>query len=431
MKTQPVHIRRGLSLYKQPNSPNYYVRVFMPTGGKCLHVKTTGTSDVTAARRFAEDYYADCLLRRRYGEAALPNKAGKATQPHYRFDLVAQELLKRKKAEAGSDKRKLRGWSDAKKLIEAPNGLSAFFKRTDVSTIGTDEAREYLCFAAEHSKKGELASTTQRNHLSVLSGILKFAFEKRMIAAVPGMPKIRLKDHPRPCFTELEFRELCLTAGALKRGAQMRGDDSAAAQWEELELFLTFMIATFLRAGEWKELRQRHCEIVYGDFPYLKVAVPNGKTHKRMVVSMPEAISVYERIIDRDGTDPERFLFKNQYWNRDTAQERMRDSFEAVLKETGLALDHLGNKRTIYSLRHTSLMFRLLYGENVNLLMLARNAGTSVDQLERFYLSHADPAMKVENLHSLKPVPKPVEHWPEFQEAQIDVRSGLLEPELT
>jgi hypothetical protein len=45
-------------------------------------------------------------------------------------------------------------------------------------------------------------------------------------------------------------------------------------------------------------------------------------------------------------------------------------------------------------------MLRLLNGDNVDLLMLARNAGTSVDQLERFYLSHADPAMKVENLHS-------------------------------
>ncbi len=89
MKTQAIRIRTGLSLYKQPLTPNWYARVYMPLGSKRLHVRSTGTTDVTAAKRCAEDFYADCLLRRRYGEAGLPTKAGKATQPHYRFDLVA------------------------------------------------------------------------------------------------------------------------------------------------------------------------------------------------------------------------------------------------------------------------------------------------------------------------------------------------------
>jgi hypothetical protein len=103
---------------------------------------------------------------------------------------------------------------------------------------------------------------------------------------------------------------------------------------------------------------------------------------------------------------PERYLFKNRYTNRETAKERMDDSFKALLKECHSEFDEFGNKRTIYSLRHTALMLRLLHGNNVDLLMLARNAGTSVDQLERFYLSHTDPAMKVENLQSCK-FPKP------------------------
>ena len=410
MKTQPIHLRRGLTLYKQPltsrgGSPNWYARVWMRIGEQCVHTKSSGTTDAVAAKRFAEDLYAECLIQRRYGRSL--ETGGDATGAHSRrFDVVADQWLDQKKAFAGSDRKKIRACTDARKLITAPNGLGAFFKRTDIGGITTDRVRQYLCFAAEHSKKGELASTTQRNHLSVLNNILKFAAERGLIAAAALMPRLRLKDNPRPCFTEQEYRGLCLSAGVLGRVAGYEGDRKAAAEWEELQDFLVFMVATFLRAGEWKELRQKHCRIVYGDHPYLEVAVPNGKTHKRKVVSMPGAIDVCRRITEREGDDPERFLFKSRYSNRDTAQERMRDSFEALLKETGLALDEFGNKRTIYSLRHTALMFRLLQGQNVDLLMLARNAGTSVDQLERFYLSHADPAMKVENLHSMKPQPE-------------------------
>jgi hypothetical protein len=59
--------------------------------------------------------------------------------------------------------------------------------------------------------------------------------------------------------------------------------------------------------------------------------------------------------------------------------------------------------RPLYSLRHTALMYRALYGE-VDKLVLARNAGTSIDQLEKFYLSHITAGMKRESLHSRKPV---------------------------
>ena len=403
LKTEPIHLFRGLSLYKQPitsrgGSPYWHARVWMRIGDREVHTKSTGTTDAELAKKLAHDFYADCLIRQRSGEAA----GSSLTKPSRRFDVVADEWLNQKKSLAGSDRRKLRAHDDARKLIAAPNGLGAFFKRIDVGLITTGMVRDYLCFAAEHSKRGELATTTQRNHLSILNAILKFAAERQLIVAVPAMPRLRLKDNPRPCFQDWEINELCLTAGVLKRNATARQDYRAAAEWQELEDFVTFMVATFLRAGEWKELRQRHCRVVHGEHPYLEVFVPNGKTHKRKVVSMPEAIAVFQRIVERDGYDPDRYLFKNRYPNRETAKERMDDSFKALLKECHSELDEFGNKRTIYSLRHTALMLRLLHGNNVDLLMLARNAGTSVDQLERFYLSHADPAMKVENLQSFK-----------------------------
>ncbi len=95
------------------------------------------------------------------------------------------------------------------------------------------------------------------------------------------------------------------------------------------------------------------------------------------------------------------YVFFPQYQNREYALQTMRRQFEFVLEQAGLKFDRLGRARTIYSLRHTALMFRLLKGDRVDIFMLARNALTSVDQLERFYLSHAESRMKIENLQSM------------------------------
>ena len=59
------------------------------------------------------------------------------------------------------------------------------------------------------------------------------------------------------------------------------------------------------------------------------------------------------------------------------------------------------SRRTTYSLRHYALQTRLnKSGGKVNIYDLARNAGTSVNQLERFYLKRMKVSKKQrENLN--------------------------------
>jgi integrase len=72
------------------------------------------------------------------------------------------------------------------------------------------------------------------------------------------------------------------------------------------------------------------------------------------------------------------------FCNRDgTEIGSLKKSFEALLKYTGLEYDEKGEKRTIYSLRHTYATFRL--NEGVHQFVLAKNMGTSVAMLERHY----------------------------------------------
>ena len=75
--------------------------------------------------------------------------------------------------------------------------------------------------------------------------------------------------------------------------------------------------------------------------------------------------------------------------------------FNYVLDTDGLKLDQDGQPRTTYSLRHYALQ-KSLYKTSgkVNIYNLVRNAGTSVNQLERFYLKRMKVSKKQrENLN--------------------------------
>ena len=78
----------------------------------------------------------------------------------------------------------------------------------------------------------------------------------------------------------------------------------------------------------------------------------------------------------------------------------MRRQFERILDKAGLKIAPGGEPRTLYSLRHTAIMFRLTEGDNIDLLTLARNARTSVAMIERFYAKPLSGEMNVDNIQS-------------------------------
>ena len=82
--------------------------------------------------------------------------------------------------------------------------------------------------------------------------------------------------------------------------------------------------------------------------------------------------------------------------------DRMGRQFDYIVKAAGLKKSPNGEERTIYSLRHTAIMFRLTKGENIDLLTLARNARTSVEMIERFYARHLNAEMNVEKIQSMR-----------------------------
>ena len=83
---------------------------------------------------------------------------------------------------------------------------------------------------------------------------------------------------------------------------------------------------------------------------------------------------------------PSDYVFLPMYLNRTTAKRVFENQFNYVLERAELDDEDGKRKHSVYSLRHTAINMRLIQSRGkVNLLMLAKNARTSVAQIERFY----------------------------------------------
>ena len=81
------------------------------------------------------------------------------------------------------------------------------------------------------------------------------------------------------------------------------------------------------------------------------------------------------------------FTFYSECMIRTTVANIVQRQFREVLQQGNVQIDEAtGKAHTLYSLRHTAICMRIINSEGrVNIFNLAKNSGTSVDQIERFY----------------------------------------------
>ena len=102
----------------------------------------------------------------------------------------------------------------------------------------------------------------------------------------------------------------------------------------------------------------------------------------------------------RGCAQPNDYLFLPHIRDREAAIHILGKQFRYLLDYTKIREGIHGQNRTLYSLRHTAITFRLLYGRGIDLLTLARNARTSVEMIERFYTSNLSAEMNIDLLQS-------------------------------
>ena len=265
----------------------------------------------------------------------------------------------------------------------------------------------------------QLSSTTVSQYLVVVRKLLKLAIRHGFLREVPELPSVKVANRPRSMLSLAEYAAVVRTAHRLSRWGSTAPEVKASnghrerfwVQPRHLNLppdmawAIRFMVNSFVRPGDLRQLKHKHVQVVRGSSVYLRMTLPQTKKHDAPMVTLRPAVQVYEAALakaQRDGHGgPADYVFLPEEKDRNYALAVLGFWFKWVMREAGVASeDAMGRLRTLYCLRHTSIMFRLLYGQGIDMLTLARNARTSVQMIERFYASALDGEMNVAMLQS-------------------------------
>ena len=394
-----------LKIFRISGSKYWQIRFF--NHGKYI-VKSLKTTDKQEAELLAKHFYASLKNQ------GLVDEADAHENLHPRFDqinnqnvlhdfieevlLIEQERLSRDEITHGS-------YIMAKGRLEGL--VFEFLKPQPLSQIKTETMEKFVSFLTEHN----LAPATIVGYLALMRKLLRLLLRKQVIKQLPLFPKVKSPPNSRGAFTVTEYRAI------LKKSKTLIGQ--TFTDWGEgrrawvrkkyqgmsvgMNLLIRFMVYTFLRPGDIRQLKNKHVEVVRGTFNYLRLTLPEVKRHKAPVVSLPAAVGIYERLLQQQlgkgYGQPEDYVFFPEEKNRPLILDVIGWQFNWILKELGLKQGPHGVNRSLYSLRHTSITFRLIYGGNIDLLTLARNARTSVEMIEKFYASTLSAEMNIALLH--------------------------------
>ncbi len=325
------------------------------------------------------------------------------------FGQVAEKLFNQEAA------REQRGEFSRGSLMVMRNRLDAHI----LPELGSAPVKGLGYVALQHfaDRLGQqgFTTTTISQYLVIVRKVLKLARHLGHLGELPEFPRIRVTATPRGGFSVVEYRQLLRKSRALvglphpvlaRLGPNERFwiARELLVMPEDIPWVIGFMVNTFVRPGDIKLMRHRHIEEIRGRHMYLRMNLPETKRHDKPIVSMRAAVRIFRQIQARNAANgyggPDDFLFLPQLANREHALAVMNQLFQWVMAECGLTKGPLGQTRTLYSLRHTAITFRLLYGQGIDMLTLARNARTSVNMIERFYASSLSGEMNVGMLHS-------------------------------
>ena len=375
-----IKIYKGLSIYRVANSPYWMVRVWDRKRKKYI-TKTTGETSSILAKEAAQSL-ALSLLR-----------AEKPVELEYAFHTYARKLLHKSRLQSDAGERNAQYVKTIHWAVQnADWGLLDYFGDMDVRKVKSMHFQEYLGWLQK--KRPALAASTKNTLNATFRNVMKMAVDEGAVDAVPSTPRSKLKDNPRPFFRfhPLVSKEEDAYQALLTAAKQMAEDKvivRGVPVTDELYDLLLFLSHSFVRPLTTELYAIRHSDVTVADDPKrLVVTVRDGKTGYRAANTMPAAVSVYERIKQRNpNADGEDYIFLPEYLNRTTAAKIIQRQFGELMDRSGLKVDKsTGKTHTLYSLRHTAICMRIINSEGqVNIFNLAKNAGTSVDQIERFY----------------------------------------------
>ncbi|WP_146100014.1 phage integrase SAM-like domain-containing protein [Limnohabitans sp. TS-CS-82] len=393
-----------LKIFRIAGSKYWQVRIF--SHGRYIG-KSLKTTDVHEAHVLAKNFYNELVMRGQVDVLAVPD--GDALlimrKNQYLLHDLIEEILQRELERVARDEIKKESWLMTKIRLEGL--VFDFLRLKPLRSINTKTVQDFVQFLTEKN----LAGSTILGYLAHFRKLLKLLFVRGVISQMPLFPPVKLQLNSRGAFTVTEYKLILQKSKELTRttytdwpsGKRIWIHASYHTMPIEMNGLIRFMVYTFVRPGDVRQLQHKHIEIIKGQFNYLRLTLPEVKRHKAPIVSLPPAVCIYERLLARQKAQgfgrPDDYVFFPQEPNRRRMLDIIGWLFNWILKDLGIKQGPHGAMRSLYSLRHTAITFRLIFGGNIDLLTLARNARTSVEMIEKFYASTLSAEMNIALLH--------------------------------
>ncbi|QWD15661.1 tyrosine-type recombinase/integrase [Polynucleobacter paneuropaeus] len=372
-----------LIVYKTNASKYYWVRFFF--NGK-NRIKTTKSESSKDAKTFATQFYKDALL---------DVSASKRSNRSSAFSVVGNHFFD--STERNSNTRTYK--SDINRYKQ---NILPFFKHQDIETITNAQLNEFV----EELHKTKIKPATIKHHIVVLRKIMKFAIANQLMTNLPVFPRITGKlqtSLKRDYLTKDEYDKVIKSAEKLADAKVKVRTQTITLQMKYL---IQFMVNSFIRPSDLRVLKHKHIKKRgQGRDAWLTLNHPATKTNANEVQAMPATVGIYDSLVkqlkqDSLSVKPDDYVFFPQIReNRTTAMEVISRLFKRIIEESKIE-EKTGKKITLYGLRHTAIMFRLIIG-NVDTLVLSRNARTSQNMIDKFYASHLTTDQVRRQLHNI------------------------------
>ena len=392
-----------LVVFKMSSSKYWQVRCWHR--GRTYRRSTQSTS-LRQAQRFARWFYEDLLARSVVLNATSLSKAESAAvassvqiktkevAPDRRFAAVAAQMYANEQARVDRGEFSLRGLQVLKNRLDGH--ILPRWASMPVDEVGFQQLQDFVHFLSKN-----FSSITISQYLVAVRKVLNHAVRVGIMEKLPEFPSIKVQTRSRGAFTPSEYWQIMRTARKLRGRPHPLSEHQLRQTYKlrfsdgkmppDLPWAIGFMVNSFIRPSDLKFLKHRHVEVVRGKNTYLRLTLPETKKHDAPIVSLRPAVRIYQQIKQHYGkqnkTNPDDYLFLPQLRDRNYALALLSTMFNWVLDETGLKLNAHGQPRAMYSLRHSAITFRLLYGSGIDLLTLARNARTSVEVINDHYAS--------------------------------------------
>ena len=371
-----------LIVYKIAASRFYWVRYYY---NNRYYYKTTKCESIKEAKQFAIKFYEHIMLSALSTNTHEPSRA---------FSAIALAYFKA--SEKNTDKVVYKSNYSRFRLHLLP-----FFKDQNIDTISNAQLHQFV----SRLQEAALQPSTIKHYLVVLRTIFKYAIANNLMRSLPLFPKVsgRLRTtQKRDYLTQDEYAAIVkCTERLAKQGVKVRGIPITL----EMKYLIQFMVNSFIRPSDLRVLQHKHIKHEKeGIKEWLVLRHPATKTTGTEVQAMPNSVHIYERLKQfrkqqRQAVALDDYVFFPQYKNRTTAMGVISRLFSRIVEESQIKAKTDKNI-TLYSLRHTSIMLRIIIGK-VDTLALARNARTSQAMIDKFYAAHLTTAQVREQLHAM------------------------------